>query len=172
VAVQTQKPGALIPMLSKAGTDPYAGHAEKKAAIDILAERHDIFTLRKLDTKGLYRDLIKQYTPPANSPFVGVWWNEKDEFKTFGLILNNEGMALIETSIMPLGFFPWRTSAGNRAVIEAMEGNKPEEFIVEWLPAENALKLMSAASDETQILKKQPEKPLTVEEYRKKAQSK
>ena len=86
-----------------------------------LAESHDILRLRELDTKQVHRDLIAQYTPATNSPFVGVWSNEQSEFKTFGFILNSEGFAIIGTGIAPFGLFPWRRLNGNRAVIEVTE---------------------------------------------------
>jgi hypothetical protein len=170
----------MFTLLLKGGADPYMKNEEKKSAVDILADRLDIMRLRTIDKKGVYRSLVKEYTPPANSPFVGIWWNGKSEFYTFSLILNNEGQAIIGTSIMPMGFYPWRTIDKNHAAIEVVETsnrNRPtlqttngiqrEELVVEWIASSNALQIVTKSGLSNEILKKQPGIPPTVEELQK-----
>ena len=133
--------------------------------------------LRQLDKKGVYRSLVGQYTPPANSPFIGIWWNEKSEFQTFSLILNDEGMAIIGTSITPMGLYPWRRMEGNRAAIEisqtlernpppdeALDEKMPKALIVEWVAPSNALRIVTREGIAGELLKKQPGKPPKVKE--------
>ena len=104
-------PDDMVPLLLKLGADPYAGRSHQHAPVDLWAERREIDRLREFDTNGLYRTLIEKYTPPQDSLFVGVWSNGEDGFKTFGVIMNNEGQAVVATSILPLGPFLWRTEA-------------------------------------------------------------
>lgn len=165
--LQEAKSEALIQLLLNAGADPYMEHNKKKAAVDILAKRHDIRRLRELDKKRVYRQLVNQYTPPENSPFVGVWWNEQGEFKTFSLILNDEGLAIVGTSIMPLGFFPWRTTESNRAVIELTMDQKRQDLVVEYSQDTKTLRIVAPSEMTSDPLKKQAEKPLKADEYLK-----
>lgn len=167
-ALVRENPDALIPLLLKAGADPYVRHAGRKSAVDFLAENHDVMRLRRLDTKGVYRQLLAQYTPAKDSPFIGIWKNEESGFETFSLILNHEGLAIVGASIMPFGFFPWRTEGTNRAVIEMMiEKGKRQDIVVE-LQDRTQLRVVSPEGmGGGHPLKKRPEKPLSVEEYRK-----
>jgi ankyrin repeat protein len=167
----------MFTLLIKAGADPYLRSAGKKSAVDILADRLDIPRLREVDKKGVYRSLVREYTPPANSPFIGIWSNEKGEFQTFSLILNDEGMSIVGTSIMPMGLFPWRTVDRSHAAIQIVElpdGNRPtllttnevkrEELIVEWVTQSNALRVVTKGGLAGELLKKQPGIPPKAEE--------
>lgn len=156
----------LLPLLVKAGADPYLQNASKKSAVDILAERRDIVLLRQLDKKGIYRSLIEQYVTPKNSPFVGVWTNEE----SFSLILNNDGMAFIGLAMFVGGPVPWRTVDTNRATIDFfdVDNNKLQEIGVEWISASNALRLADNGKSSDKYLMKQPGVPPTTDELRKK----
>lgn len=179
-ALGEPNPNGLFALLVKAGADPYLRNNEKKSAMDILADRLDIMSLRKFDKRGVYRSLVKKYTPPANSPFIGIWWNEKSEFQTFSLILNKEGMSIIGTSIIPMGFYPWRTvdkkhaaieiveaPDGNRPALETTNGTQREELLVEWVASSNALRIVTKDGLSNELLMKQPGTPPTVEEIQK-----
>lgn len=172
-ALRLDNPDEWIPLVLKAGADPYVRQTGGKTVLDILADKHDIVRLRLLDTKGVYRQLLAQYTPAKDSPFIGIWWNGGGEFKNFSLILNDEGLAIVGTPIMPLGPLPWRTNGPNRAVIEKMmfEKGKPQDIVVEL---QDKTQLQVVAPQEIkkmagdQPLKKRPEKPLSImEQYRK-----
>jgi ankyrin repeat protein len=176
-ALRGLNPDSMFAILVKAGADPYLRNENKKSAMDILADRLDIMRLRKFDNKGVYHALVKEYTPPANSPFIGIWSNGKGEFQTASLILNDEGMSIIGTSIMPMGFFPWRTIDKNHAAIEIVQmpdRNRPtlqttneihrEELVVEWITQSNALQVVTKGGLAGELLKKQPGVPPKVEE--------
>jgi ankyrin repeat protein len=156
----------LLPLLVKAGADPYIKNDEGKAAVDILADDLDIEQLRQIDKKGVYRSLIEKYVPhpaPKGSPFVGVWSNGQDEFGTFRLILNDEGSAAIATGILPGGPFAWRTVSSNQAVIE-IPSKELSELKVEWIAPSNAIRVSFAGKASNNLLVKQPDIPPTTKE--------
>jgi hypothetical protein len=161
LAVRGKNPDVTIPLILRAGADPYMPDpTDGKSATDLLVERLDIRRLRELDKKNKFQDFLAKYTPPKNSPFIGIWWNEKNEFETFSLILNDEGMAIVGTSIMPMGPIPWRTLSTNTAVLEENVGGKPQGITLEWLPEKNAIQIVSPSGEQSdRLLKKQPGTP-------------
>lgn len=165
IALNGPDPDALIQILLANGADPYSGEQTKSSSIDLLAERLDILRLRTLDTRQQYRELIETYTPPSDSRFIGIWWNKKGEFSTFSLILTPDGLAIVGTSIAPMGFFPWRTIDATHALIEVTDGQQRTELTVEWVSESNALRLTGQSEVPTDLLFKQPEKPLSATEY-------
>lgn len=165
IALNGPDPDALIQILLANGADPYIGEQTKSSSIDFLAERLDILRLRTLDTRQQYRELIETYTPPSDSRFIGIWWNKKGEFSTFSLILTPDGLAIVGTSIAPMGFFPWRTVDATHALIEVIAGQQRTELTVEWVSDSNALRLTGRSELPTDLLFKQPENPLSATEY-------
>lgn len=164
-AIVGLNPEDMVPLLLKLGADPYAGHSHKHAAVDLWAERRDIDRLREFDTNGLYRALVEKYTPPKDSPFFGTWSNGEEEFKTFGVIMNNEGQAIVATSIMPLGPFLWRAE-GKQAVVEVEQGGKRGEMTFEFDADGKSLVLVKPSGKETGKLKKVSDKAPTAAQLR------
>jgi len=148
------------------GADPYLKSGEdQKSAVDVLAERHDILRLRRLDTGEVYRSLVGEYNPPPDSPFVGVWSNGKDGFAVFGIIMTPDGQALLSFSSGPAGFFPWRTVGPAKAVIEATIDKRRMDVELVWLSSEESIRLSTPGELNGILVRKRPEKVLTAEEY-------
>ena len=156
---------SAVPLVVKMGVDPYLGHDEKQSAVDFFAGKKDLLSLREFDTKVVYRTLMDKYTPPKDSPFVGTWSNGKDEFGTFGVTLNDEGLAIVAASIAPFGPFRWRIE-GKQAVIELEQGGQVMDMTFEFTADGKSLTLIKPNGGETQILKKQPGKPPTAVQIR------
>ena len=66
---------------------------------------------------------------------------------------------------MPLGFFPWKTTRPDQIVIEITMEKQREDWTVEWIAKSNAVRLVRSASDKSDLLFKQTEKPLTAADY-------
>ena len=154
----------------EAGANPYQRTGTNKSAVDLLAEKRDIYNLRLLDTNHLYRELVGQYTPPPDSPFVGVSSNGEDGMGNVSLILNDEGLALPVILILR-GIYPWRTVGTNHAIIEITDNATRTEAIVEWLPDKNALRSLSSNFLDGESLRKLPGKAPTLDELRKQARA-
>ncbi len=172
VAISMEDVDPLISILLKQGADPYLGEEKKMSAIDFLANRRDISWLRKLDTKGRYRKLIKIYTPPADSPFIGVWWNNKDGFYTFSLTLMPDGQALIGTSVMTRGAFPWRRLKPDQIVIEIFERGNKTDLLVGNVPNSKAIRVLGQKGSGSDLLYKQAGETLSLDEYVRRMKSK
>ncbi len=170
-AIYEEDVDKLIPILLKRGADPYLHAEQYLSAVDELAKRHDIRRLRVLDSKGRYRKLIAKYTPAPESPFIGVWWNGKDEFKSYGLTLTTDGQAMISTSIFPLGFFPWRESKPGQIKIEISIKGDRADLIVEKGANLNEVKVIGK-NGESELLHKQQGKPFSSDDFIRRMKSK
>jgi hypothetical protein len=164
---QYQDLNATFPLLLKAGANPYFQNDDKKTAVDILADERDLAHLREIDTKGIYRSLLNQYTAPKDSPFIGVW-SSHDSDGSMTIILNRESMAFIVVSPMFIGGpVPWRTLSKNQAGIWMRENGKGREIIVEWLSTSNCLQFLDEGKLKGKPLSKSKEAPPTTEEFLK-----
>jgi hypothetical protein len=114
----------LLELLLAAGADPYSKPGESKSAVETAAEMRDIALLRQLDSKHRQSALLAEYTPPTDSPFIGVWSNEEGEFKTVGLVLNEEGLGILGASVVSAGWLPWKITEPGHAQMELREGQR------------------------------------------------
>jgi hypothetical protein len=158
---------AVIAALVEAGSDPYLKSArDGKSAVDLLAERRDLLWLRRLDVKGAQESLLASYTPPPDSPFIGVWSNSRDGFGTITVYLGPDGLAVLGISIGAAGFFPWRAVSDKKVVVEATFDGKRTDVEVEWLPAEKAIRLAGIGiAGKSEPLRRTADRALTAEEY-------
>jgi hypothetical protein len=157
----------MVDVLLKAGANPYSKPGGSMSAVEFLAEKRDIAGLRLLDTKGRQAALLAEYTPPKDSSFIGVWSNEKGEFQTVYIILNEEGLGLFGIAISPVGWFPWRITGPKRAELE-MRIEKETHIMTFTLNDDGTLDLEAAAGRAPIRLKRQKEKALTLAEYAEK----
>lgn len=172
LAIDLEEVDALIPILIKQGADPYLHAEQYLSVVDELAKRHDIRRLRVLDSKGRYRKLVAKYTPAPGSPFVGVWWNGKGEFKSYGLILTTDGQAMISTSIFPVGFFPWRESKPDQIKIEINLRGDRADLIVEKGSNPNEIKVIGKNGKAAELLHKQAGKSFSSDDFIRRIKSK
>jgi hypothetical protein len=127
-ALKSRNSKAVFPLLLAAGADPYTQHEEHKAAIDILADRLAIVSLRQLDKKGVYRSLIQEYTPPANSPFIGTWAYrpEGGGFGSMGITLQKDGTAVLGNDL-GVGAAVWKATKDEVTILDSgSKSNAPQ----------------------------------------------
>jgi hypothetical protein len=127
-ALNGLNPTSAFPRLVAAGCDPYLQHAEHKAAVDILADGLDIARLRQLDTKGAYKSLLKEFTPPPNSPFIGRWAfsPEGGGFGSIGIVLRPDGTAAVGNDL-GVGTAVWKISKGEAVILDANSSKEKNE---------------------------------------------
>ena len=150
----------LLETLLAAGADPYSKPGGSKSAVETAAEMRDIALLRMLDSRHQQKALLAEFTPPPDSPFIGVWSNEKGEFATVSLILNEEGLGILGMAVMSAGWLPWKIADPKNAQMELREGKK-SVLIHMTLNDDGTLSLL-VKDKPPAVLKRQSQKPPTM----------
>lgn len=152
----------LLETLLAAGADPYSKPGGSKSAVETAAELRDIPLLRILDSRREQKALLAEFTPPPDSPFIGVWSNEQGEFATVGLVLNEEGLAILGMSVMSAGWLPWKIIDSKNARLELREREKTT--LVHLTLNEDGTLGLLLGDKPPAILKRQSQKPPTMRE--------
>lgn len=166
VVASGRKPKGLLETLLAAGADAYSKPGGSKSAVELAADKRDLALLRQLDTKRQQAALLDEYTPPKGSPFIGIWSNEKSEFATVALTLNEEGLAVLGAAVISASWLPWKTTGSGQAQVELRE--RGQELMIKLsLQEDGTLQmsvLTSAGEKSSVILKRMPGRPLTMAE--------
>ncbi len=152
----------LLETLLAAGADPYSKPGGSKSAVETAAEMRDIPLLRMLDSGHQQKALLAEYTPPANSPFIGIWSNEQGEFATVSLVINDEGLAILGMAVMSAGWLPWKIIDPQNAQMELREGGRTT-LIHMTLNEDGTLSLLMGGKTPA-VLRRQSQKPPTMRE--------
>lgn len=117
---------ALVRYLVKRGANPAIRDAESRAAIDIAAAGKRIGMVRLLAKDGEYEELLANYEPRPESPFIGYWSNDAEAFERFALHLRADGtgQATIGFGVQQPLFWKTGSNYDGELVVQGTQGSQ------------------------------------------------